>query len=372
MRKTLFAIVALLAALPLTGALASLPERPAIEKAVAFIRTTQQADGGFGGFGDGQTFDAVYAIRSIGLDPNSVQNGGKSPADFLRAKAAAQKKPAEAAKAALAAKALDINPKAVGGVDLIAVIAGGLDQATGRYGVDDFSHSLAILGLACTGNPVPAAAVAALKKTQLKDGGWGFDGASDPDTAAIGLQALLAAGVTTTDSAVAAAIAYFRAAQEKDAGWGFDPEASNASSTAFAVQALIAAGEPVEGPAYTKSGKTPVTFLVSQQLPDGSFAGFDAGFAANQVTPALAGRTFCNASATAFSNQGPIPPATPSPTAPPVPSTPSPTAAATRAPEPPNTGTGAVAAGEQSTLVLVALGAFILSLGAGFGSIRRR
>lgn len=369
MLKTLFAIVALLAALPLLAASASLPERPAIEKAVAFIRTTQQADGGFGGFGDGQTFDAVYAIRSIGLDPKSVQKDGKSAADFLRVKAAAQKKPAEAAKAALAARALDLDPKAVGGVDLIAVITGGLDKATGRYSADDFSHGLSILGLACTGNAVPAEALAALKKSQLKDGGWGFDGASDPDTAAIGLQALLAAGVAKTDPAATAAIAYFRTAQANDAGWGFDPAASNASSTAFAIQALIAAGEAVEGATYTKSGRTPVAFLLSQQLADGAFAGFDPGFAANQVTPALAGRTFCNAPATAFSNQGPIPPATPSPTQ--SPATP-PATTPPRAPEPPSTGTGRATASGLPALAGLAIAALALSAAAGLTSIRRR
>ena len=115
--------------------------------------------------------------------------------------------------------------------DLIAAIEAGYDDATGRFAADDFGQSLAILGLACTGFDAPAGALEALLERQLDDGGWGFEGASDPDTSAIALQAVIAAGTTTSDSAVAAAIAYFRAAQASDGGWGFTPDESNTSST---------------------------------------------------------------------------------------------------------------------------------------------
>ncbi|MFN0094308.1 MAG: prenyltransferase/squalene oxidase repeat-containing protein [Dehalococcoidia bacterium] len=371
MRKFLVLGGAIMAALPFVLAGAAIPERPAVEKAVNYIRTTQQADGGFGGFGDGQSFDAIYAVRAAGLDPATFQKDGKSPVDFLRAKAAAQKKPAEAAKAALAARATGVDPKAVGGVDLLATVAGGLDKTTNRYATDDFSNAIAILGLACTGNTVPVAAVEAMKKTQLADGGWGFGGASDPDTAAISVQALLAAKVPVADASVAKTLAYFKATQAKDGGWGFDPEASSASSTAFVVQALIAANEPVEGAAWTKSGKTAVTFLLSQQKADGSFEGFDPAFAANQVVPALAGRTFCNAPGTAIGNPGPIPPPTATATASPSPSA-SPTATATpRAPEPPRTGTGVDSGTSLDGFVLAGL-ALLAATGAGLAATRRR
>ncbi|MFN0095102.1 MAG: prenyltransferase/squalene oxidase repeat-containing protein [Dehalococcoidia bacterium] len=368
MRRLLLLGAAAIAALPMLLADAAIPERPAIDKAITFIRSTQQADGGFGGFGDGQSFDAIYAIRGAGYDPVTFQLSGKSPVDFLRAKAAAQKKPAEAAKAALAAKAANLDPKATGGVDLIAVIAAGLNATTNRYANDDFSNGIAILGLACTGNAVPAAAVDAMKKTQLADGGWGFDGASDPDTAAIGLQALLAAKAPKTDPAVAKALAYFKATQAKDGGWGFDPEASSASSTAFAVQALIAASENVEAPAWTKAGKTPVAFLLSQQKSDGSFEGFDPAFAANQITPALAGRTFCNAPETTISNQGPLPPpsVTPRPTTTVTPPTPTP-----RAPEPPRTGNGLAGGDGLSPFVAGAVVLFVLGAAGAVAAKRR-
>jgi hypothetical protein len=142
-------------------------------------------------------------------------------------------------------------------------------------------------------------ALAALRDERTADGGWGFGGFSDPDTTALGIQALLAGGALTSDSAVQGAIALLRSNQGADGGWGFDPAGpSNTSSTAFAVQALIAAGEDIGGATYSRAGATPLGFLLSQQGVDGSFAGFDPAYATNQVVPALAGRTFCNAATT--------------------------------------------------------------------------
>ena len=109
----------------------------------------------------GQVMDSIFAVRAAGFDPNKdVLPGGKSPANDPKANAAAAAKPAAAAKAALAAKALGLDPKAVNGTNLIANISGGLDAATGKYAADDFSQSIAMLGLACTGNAVAPNATA--------------------------------------------------------------------------------------------------------------------------------------------------------------------------------------------------------------------
>ena len=345
MRSLFLSMAAALIALPILLA-AAMPEPQAVGSGINYIRATQQADGGFGGFGAWQTLDAVFALRAAGIDPKSVTTAGKSPADFLAAAVRQPMNAPEAAKAALAAKAMGLDPGAVAGVDLIAKVRAGLDGATGIYAPGDaFSQSVAILGQVCTGaGGLPAATTAALKGMQLPDGGWGFGGASDPDTTAIAVQALVAAGVPKADASLAKALDQIKATQGQDGGWGFDPTASNASSTAYVLQALIALGETAESAAYTKSGSNPVTFLLSQQQADGSFAGFDPGYATNQVVPALAGRSFCNAPSTALSAATPT--ATPSATATATPSatapaTRTPSAAATAAPRPPSTGTGA-------------------------------
>lgn len=318
----------------------------AVARGARYVAATQQPDGGFGGFGDGQTFDAVFALRSAGIDPNQVRTGGNSPADFLQAGAARQLQPASAAKAALAARALNLDPRSVNGTDLLAVVSGAYDPATGRYAPDDFSHSVAVLGLTCNGSDVPNGAVSALRASQLGDGAWGFDGQGDPDTTAIALQALLAAGVPAGDAGLQAALAYLESIQAPDGGWGFTPSESNTSSTAYVVQALIAAGLDPRGPRFGVPA-SPIDYLLGQQAADGSFAGFDPAFATNQVLPALAGRSFCYAPVTPASGGLPA--------APPV---------RPAAPLPPNTGNGSLSTagdGLAGTGVLLALSALGLA-----------
>lgn len=369
MNRILLVLAAALLALPILMASAAIPETPAVTKGVSFVRSKFQLDGSYGATSAGQNFDAIYAVRAAGYNPaRDHTDTNDSPVTWLAANAAAQTKPASAAKAALAAKAIGADPKAVNGIDLIARITSALDAKTGKYADDDFSQSVAMLGLACTGNTVAATAPAALKATQLKDGGWGFDGASDPDTTAIALQALLAAGTPKTDAAITKAITYIKTTQLPDGGWGFAPD-SNASSTAFVVQALIAAGESLDIPVHITAGPSPTSYLLSQQNADGSFKGYDVAFSTNQVVPALAGRTFCNAADTPItrdSGAGPllthatpsVPPATPAPTL--------------AAPGAPRTGSGE--SPTSSSLPLLTFAASLLAAAAAATtlSLRRR
>ena len=376
MKRLLLLLAAALVAVPIFAASAAIPESKAATKGAAFLFSVQNLEGTYDANAEkhasGQVMDSIFAVRSAGFDPNKdVLPGGKSPADYLKANAAAAVKPAAAGKAALGAKALGLDPKAVNGTNLIANITGGLDAATGKYAGDDFSQSIAMLGLACTGNSVPASAVAALKATQVSDGGWGFGGTSDADTTAIVIQALLASGAPKSDQAVTKAITYLKTSIQPDGGWGYAPVPSNASSTAFALQALLAAGEDVNVPQYIRPGPSPVSFLLSQQNADGSFIGFDATFATNQAVPALAGRTFCNASETPITQTRPVATPTPAATASPTAAATPPPAATTVAPRPPSTGNSgdAGSSGFEKLPVLLAL---VLFSGGGFIALRRR
>ncbi len=374
MRRLLLTLAAVAVALPIFAVGAALPANDAVAKGSAFIHVSLAADGSYGSTSAGQNMDAILAIRASGFDPAKDRRaGGQSPADYLVANAGAVPTAAGAGKAALAAKALSLDPKAVGSTNLIAKITSALNGTAGRYAADDFGQSLAILGLACTGNAVDAKAVTALKDAQLDSGGWGFDGFADADTTGIAIQALIAAGVAKTDPVVAAGLAHLRATQAADGGWGYDPAASNASSTAFALQALLALGEDAESAAFTKGSNTPVSYLLSQQLPDGSFEGFDPLFATNQVVPALAGRTFCNAADTPITRTR-QPAATPTPiTTVPVPSTATTTAPATVAPAPPSTGTGVPTSnGSSLNALIVICAAIVLSTSGAALALRRR
>ncbi len=379
MKRFLLLLAAALVGVPFVAASAAIPESNAATKGAAFLYSVQNLQGSYDANAEkhasGQVMDSIFAVRAAGFDPNKdVLPGGKSPADYLKANAAAADKPAPAGKAALGAKALGLDPKAVNGTNFIANINAGLDAATGKYAADDFSQSIAMLGLACTGNAVAPNAAAALKATQVSDGGWGFGGTSDADTTAIVIQALLASGTSKTDPAVTKAITYLKTSIQPDGGWGYAPAPSNASSTAFALQALIAAGEDVNIPQYIRPGPSPVSFLLSQQNADGSFMGFDAIFATNQVVPALAGRTFCNAPETPITQTRPVATPTPVVTSTPAAATPvstAPPTTAAPAPRPPSTGNTNESSNPASERLLMAL-AFVLLSGGGLIAVRRR
>ena len=344
------AIPAALAAILLLPALAA-AESGAVARGAAFIRTTLRDDGALQAdlaFGPGQTFDAIYALRAAGVDPAGlVSAAGNTPADFLAARAPSLEG-AGAAKGALAAIALGLDPRAVGETDLVAAVESAFDPAAGRHAGDAFGQALIVIALVAAGADVPAAALDALRAGQLDGGGWGFGETASPDATALALQALIAAGAGG-DDAVADGIAWLGANQLDDGGWGFDG-ASNANSTAFAVQALIAARLDPEGDAYARAdGATPIRYLLGQQLEDGSFAGHDPAYAVNQVLPALAGRTFANAVTT------PLAPAA-------MPDEPA---------SAPATGTGLRAEGGGVPAEALALAAALLALGAGAALLRR-
>lgn len=354
MRRLLIPFAALLA-LPILAASAALPQTDAVNRGAAYLKSIQLPDGSYGTDSPGQNMDSIYAVRAAGFDPAKDIKDGKSPVDYLLANIALVDSPGAAAKAALAAKALGMDPRSVGGVDLIAIAEAAYDPATGVYAGDDFTQSIVMIGLACTGHTVGDMADDALRETQLDDsGGWGFGGFADADTTAIAIQALLAAGVPASDPDIVEALDYLKATQAADGGWGYDPASSNASSTAFAVQALLALGEDPESPAYTKGGNTPIGYLLGQQQADGSFAGFDPTYATNQVLPALAGVTYCEAPSAPVTQERPPEP-TPEP---PV-----------IAPQPPATGDSFTRPGETSGTRMTALVVLLAAATTGAAAV---
>lgn len=392
MKRLLF-ILAGAALLPAVALAASLPQPAAVTSGASYVASLEEPGGGFGGGSVGANVDAIIAVRAAGYDPAKlVASDGATPSDYIKANAAGATKATDAAKVALGAMAVGLDPSDISGTNVVAAITAGLDASTGRFAPDDFSQSIAMLGLACTNNAVAPVAVTALEGAQVaSDGGWGFQGTSDPDTTAIAVQALIASGVPATDPSVAAAVAYFKANQLDDGGWGYPP-ASNVNSTAYVVQALIAAGQ--DPSTYVKSGVDPVSYLLSQQQADGSFPGFSVAVATTQVLPALAGRTYCNAASTTISHEGapPVETVTPTPTAttstatPTASTTGTPSASATaptetpkptrtastpHAPAPPNTGSGTGAGSDVWMFVVGALALFATASGAAAAALRR-
>ncbi len=274
---------------------------PLVDRAVGYIRSQQQPDGSFAGFGPGATADAIVALSAANINIAEITKDGKSPIDFLRTQMQGAGKDTGLAAKFLIAMLLAGQSPMNNGADLVIEVQNGYNPQTGQYGKDVTAHAYALIALVAAGQTPKPEAVEALKKLQLPDGGWSFDGTpatgSDTNTTALAVQALKAVG--DTSDAIGKAIAYYRAQQNADGGFPYSQtsqygNASDANSTALSIQALLAAGE---NPAsWAKDGKTPPQRLIAFQNTSGAFRYQDTQpednpLATYQAIPALLGKT---------------------------------------------------------------------------------
>ena len=284
------------------------------DAALEYLKSQQNADGGFGsGFSPdsavGSTADAMLAILSVGGDLAAFDQGGNTPLTYLAANAASVVTGGDLAKLIMAATAAGENPRRLGGVDSVAKLEA-MIGADGKIGgaTDTFvGHTLAVLALASAGRPIPAAAVDTIKAAQQDSGSWAWDGstetAGDTNTTAFAVQALIAAGEAADSDEIAAALAYYKEIHNDDGGWPYqNPSeygiATDANSTAVVVQALVAAGQDPAGAEWTSGeGNTPLVALEALQNESGAFRWQDAVaddnlLATVQALPAVAGKAF--------------------------------------------------------------------------------
>jgi len=282
--------------------------------ALDYLRAQQNADGGFGsGFSPGSTLAStpivVLAIVAAGGDPAAFDQDGNTPITYMEANAASATSAGDLSKLILAAIAVGENPRSLGGVDSVVKLEN-LSDAGGRIGgeADTFiGHTLAVLALASAQRPIPAAAVEVITDSQQENGSWAWDGsaetAGDTNTTAFAVQALVAAGEDPGSEAITDALAYYQGIQNEDGGWPYqNPSdygtATDANSTAVTIQALIAAGQDPTGADWTQDGGgTPVAALEALQNPSGALAWQaavpdDNLLATVQALPALAGKAF--------------------------------------------------------------------------------
>ena len=280
------------------------PEFPDVANAaLTWMKGQQQADGSFPGFGAGSSVDVLLAFVSAQdnkeaghEDLHSYTQEGSKLITFLRGKAAElAKTPGGAGKLLLAVAANKLDGKQFGGVDLIAAINASYDAKTGQYGKDIIGHAFAILGLVAAGEEVPVLAANFVADAQAPEGGWSFSGdtapgATDTNTTAVVLQALLAMRVGTSDPTIARAAEWLAKQQNADGGFPYQQGGefgsdSDVNSTAYAAQAFTALSD------YDHAGMAN-SFIRQMQLPSGAFQwkksepGENAG-ATYQAIPAL-------------------------------------------------------------------------------------
>lgn len=243
-------------------------------RSLSWLAEQQNVEGGFGNAS--ATAEIVIAFGAAGVDAHTVKSGeGKSPVDFLITQVPTYNNDGgEMGKMILAAVASGKDPHNFGGYDLVFSLTQHISP-TGQLGTSMYPRqALGILGLTAAGEEVPPTATQWLTKGQLSSGGWSWSG--DPpagtDTTAQAIQALIAAGEPPTSTSVVSAVNYLRSIQGEDAGFCNSPTYgtdSNTDSTAAAIQALLAAGEDLAD--WTKNGRTPLETLRHFQKSDGAF-----------------------------------------------------------------------------------------------------
>jgi Prenyltransferase and squalene oxidase repeat len=273
----------------------------------SYLLSAQNPDGGFGGTrGQGSselyTAWAAMGLAAAGRDPASVRRSGRSMLDSLRAEAVTIQGLGDVERTILALRACGASAYSFAGRNLVAEVL------RARAGDGSFGHlvnlsSFAILALRAVGHsasyPPIRGAVGWIERQQNRNGGFGYGGrgsSSDVDDTGAALQAL-AAGGARNRRALEGAVSYLARAQNLDGGLPQQPGGeSNAQSTAWAVQGLIAAGRN-PGTVRRRGSRSPGGYLESLVTSGGSVrysrtSGQTPVWVTAQAMLALAGRVF--------------------------------------------------------------------------------
>jgi hypothetical protein len=178
------------------------------------------------------------------------------------------------------------------------------DPQTGIFAKDSSGfQAWAMLGALSFGQDVPEPAREYLKSLVQPDGGWewmvGFT--SDTNTTALAIQALIATGEPVTSTVIVDGLNFLKSAQNADGGFPYDPDSpwgtqSDTDSTALVIQAIVAAGQDPSTDPWVIHQTNPIEFLLNRQLADGSFE-WQSGYGSNvlatqQAIPALLGNPY--------------------------------------------------------------------------------
>jgi prenyltransferase beta subunit len=246
------------------------------QRALTYLRNAQNKDGGFGG-APGQSSSGLYTgwaalgLAAAGLNPRDARHPKTNPISYTRSQATQLNDIGELERTILVLHAAGVSARSFAKRDLAGQLA--KSQKSDGSWEDLVDHTaFGVLALRAAGvSSGVRSAVLWLERQQNKDGGFGFGqggGSSDVDDTGSVLQALAAAGKRGS-KAVKPAISYLRRAQNADGGFGQrkgDP--SNAQSTAWAVQGLLAAGRNPD--ALKRGARTPIGYIVSLETANGS------------------------------------------------------------------------------------------------------
>jgi energy-coupling factor transport system substrate-specific component len=256
-------------------------------RALAYLKRSQNSDGGFGPMPKASSTQlhtgwAALGLASAGLNPREVARSGASPIDYIRGGIATLEDTGELERTILVLAASGLEPRAFAGSDLLAKLES-KQKADGSVGGLVNLSAFALLAYRGAGLPVADARVRRaarfVARQQNADGGFsyakrGFPSGIDDSSAAA--QALVAARAAGWDprakrhAALDKAIGFLRKVQDPGGGFPLQPDGiPNAQSTAWAVQALVAARRNPDKLAR-RPGRTPLRFLRSLVAANGA------------------------------------------------------------------------------------------------------
>jgi energy-coupling factor transport system substrate-specific component len=274
---------------------------------LSYLASAQNADGGFGGTsGQGSselyTAWAAMGLAAAGRNPASVRRDGHSVLEALRSEVSTLRGVGDEERTILAARACGASAYSFAGHDLVA------EMGRARERNDSFDNQVnltafAIFALRAVGHSAGYGAIREaagwIERQQNGDGGFAFGtrGApSDVDDTAVALQALADAGAHDV-RVLGAGADYLIRSQNLDGGFPQQyGRESNAQSTAWAVQGLIAAGRN-QAAVRRRGSRSPIGYLESLLAPGGSIRYSRTGaqtpvWVTAEALVALAGKTF--------------------------------------------------------------------------------
>ena len=267
------------------------PTNDIIVNALSYLQSRQADDGSIGGFSTSAW--VAMAISATEKDPHTwgdLVGYLRENADRIDDNMATDWE-----RHALAIVACDENPRDFSGIDYVAKVESFYDgvqigDPTNLY--DDFFGILALVSCGVKqDSPVIQTIRTYIKEQQRQDGDWG-----DVDSTAAAVMALISAGEHSDSSSIAAALSFLKTMQTEDGGfqsWG----TTNAASTAWAIDAIVIAGQDPTSIEWKQGGKSPIDFLLSLQQTNGAFAwsfnqNMNPEWMTSYVIPALLGKPY--------------------------------------------------------------------------------
>jgi hypothetical protein len=279
-----------------------------LNEGVTYLKGLQSSEtGAISGFGGDWALTSLAAAKVAAAD---VNKGGKESSDarsWYEKEVGVVTWPGAGAvatdfeRAALISYAAGIDPARVSKrQNLIAKVASYYQpESPGYYGSTFNATVFGLLALADTRTTTGAQrvpqivldqAVEAVKANQHTDGGWtwekaagnkaALEKASEPDMTGAAMAALCTSGVAGTNESIVNAKNYLAAKFNKTSGAIESAFGANTDTSAWAVQGLKACGIDPQGAEFTGTApakKTPLNFLISQQVSGGGFRYLTSG-----------------------------------------------------------------------------------------------